>query len=326
MILEDILIKAGVDYKEQRDELIMPCPFCSGQHDTAGSRRVFGINLNTGYAHCYRCDWGSKSLVYTARTLCELFQIPFDWQLRMSAGAIDAEEKKSEPPKPTGLPEEYEYFIGADDAIERKARRYLRERMIGRDLIQRYHIGYAGAGKFSWRIIIPVVGEDGLVYGCVGRDFSGKSDKKYLNTTGNTKIMWGMDVATKETKMGVVQEGIIDSLRSNMRLAPLYQNKVIAVSCLGSTVTNVQLAQLSRFETVTNFPDFDRAGVEGMVKRAEAMDAAGLRTMVVVPDELTGEDPDSMPEEKYIRHLRAAMPWGGPARIKLKFLLLRSRL
>lgn len=327
MIIEDILIKAGVDYKQQRDEFIMPCPFCAGQHDTASNRRVFGINLNTGFAHCYRCDWGSKSLTYTVRTLCETFDLPFDLQLRLSAGAEEAErtDVKADIPKPTALPDEYEKFIGSDDLIERKARRYLKQRGIGRDLIKRYHIGFAAAGKFAWRIIIPVIGEDGITYGCVGRDFSGKAEKKYLNPEG-TKILWGLDVATDETETAVVQEGVIDSLRANMRLYPRYGDRVIAVACLGAAITVVQVEQLQRFKRALHFPDFDEPGVVGMMRRADKTDEAGIETMVVLPEKLTGEDPDSLSEESYIRHLRAAVSWGPAARLKLQMLLITSAL
>jgi hypothetical protein len=48
MLLEDILVQAGVDYSHQRSdaaEVMMACPFCAGQFDTMGQRRVFGLNV-----------------------------------------------------------------------------------------------------------------------------------------------------------------------------------------------------------------------------------------------------------------------------------------
>jgi hypothetical protein len=78
MILEDILTQAGVDYVSQRGdpaEIAMACPFCAGQFDTLSERKVFGLNLENGKAHCYRCDWKSRTVLYTAQRLCEAFDI-----------------------------------------------------------------------------------------------------------------------------------------------------------------------------------------------------------------------------------------------------------
>ena len=89
MLLEDILIQAGVDYKPARsrnpDDVVMECPFCTGSHDLSGQRKVFGVDLASGKAHCHRCSWKSRSMVYTARALCEAYGIEFSWRLRLSA-------------------------------------------------------------------------------------------------------------------------------------------------------------------------------------------------------------------------------------------------
>lgn len=183
MILEDIIISSGVDYAQSRanpDEVMMSCPFCTGSHDQAGARKVFGVNLDNGKAHCHRCSWRSGSVVYTAKALCEAWNIDFTWRLRLSASEAEATmvECKPEPrhAEPKGLPAEYESFGDMTDEIEAQAFKYLQSRGIGRPEIDKYMIGYAAVGDFAWRVLFPVVGEDNVVYGVAGRDFSGQSD------------------------------------------------------------------------------------------------------------------------------------------------------
>jgi len=140
VLLEDILIQSGVDYQAVRgnpDDVLMECPFCTGSTDTSGSRKVFGLNLANGKAHCYRCDWKSRSVVFTARELCRVWNIDFSWRLRLSATESDVEVSESRVEKPVyvpaGLPPEYEPFSGSDDEIELKALGYLRSRGISQD-------------------------------------------------------------------------------------------------------------------------------------------------------------------------------------------------
>ena len=88
VILEDLVAQSGTEYEQVRgnpDEILMPCPFCVGESDQAGKRHVFGLHLVSGKAHCFRCGWKSASVVYTARELCRVWDVDFNWRLRLSA-------------------------------------------------------------------------------------------------------------------------------------------------------------------------------------------------------------------------------------------------
>jgi hypothetical protein len=325
MILEDILIQAGVDFKPQRGdpaEVVMPCPFCAGQFDTMSERKVFGLNLENGKAHCYRCDWRARTVSYTARRLCEAFDIDFSWRMRLAAGFAESTlvEPDEAVPEPIDLPVGYERFTGSKDRIEAKAMRYLQERGITASMIRKYQIGYAAVGEFAWRVILPVIGDDGQVYGFVGRDFSGTAKVKYLNSTDHVKILWGLNGIKGGTV--ILMEGIIDAIRSNLRLEERgWSRRAINAATLGSTITDVQIEQLRKFKQTVHFPDWDKAGVKGVLQRAPATHEAGIKTFVAIPKVLDERDPDSMDAAAYFRAVRTAKPWSLATKMRLRLLL-----
>ena len=82
MLLEDILIQAGVGLKtglwsRNPDDIVMECPFCTGSHDMSGQRRVFGVDLVSGKAHCHRCI-AETELVWTSRGIIPISDVMVD--------------------------------------------------------------------------------------------------------------------------------------------------------------------------------------------------------------------------------------------------------
>lgn len=325
MILEDLLIQSGSDYKKKpgsADEVLLCCPFCTGQSDTSGSRMVFGLNLENGKAHCFRCDWKSDNVVYTARSLCAAWDIDFGWRLRLSAAESDVGPPgggKVEPEAvPAGLPDEYELFGDLSDEVERAAFRFLKRRGITRAEINEYQIGYAAAGRFGWRILFPVIGEDGVIYGCAARDFGGQDDKKYRNTEG-IKLLYN---AQHRAATAVVVEGPVDTVKVNRVLRRRFPG-MLGVGTLGSALTHQQLAQLSKFRRVINFPDSDQAGVKGAMSRADACKAAGIDTLVIEPASMDGSDPGSMKEDEIAECIRSARQWTSAQKLRMRLSMLK---
>jgi hypothetical protein len=326
MLLEDLLIQSGTDYEPVRgnsDEVLMPCPFCTGSVDSSGTRLVFGLNLINGKAHCFRCDWKSSSPLYTARELCRAWGIDFSWRLRLSASeaqeAVSAAPVEPQRAIPSGLPEEYERFhFPPIDDIEQLAYDYVLSRHITRQEIEDYQIGFAAAGDKAWRILFPVFGEDNLVYGCTGRDFSGKSALKYKNTDGIKLLFNGQHKA----KTAVVVEGPTDTLAVARVLLRQFPHTV-AVGALGSVITVEQLAQLSKYEHVIHFPDFDAPGVKGACKRADITTEAGIKTSVIIPDSMTGDDPGSLDGDTIAAYLRVAQPWTKSQKLRMRLRSLK---
>ena len=297
----------------------MCCPFC-------GDREYkLGLNIENGKAHCFHgsCDWKSRGVVFTARKLCEAWGIDFDWRLRLSAAEADEAEVEKpleiEQALPSGLPEEYEEFsFDPEDFVDEKAAHYLWSRGVGRAEIEKYRIGFAAAGKFAWRILFPVIGEDDLVYGCVGRAFSDIAKPKYLNTEG-IKLLWN---GQSRAKHAFVCEGVMDALAVE-RVARRWFPNSVGMASLGSAITAQQLAQLAKYETVTQFPDFDAAGVKGAMQRAGACALAGFDTRVIEPPVMDGSDPGSMRDDQIAEFMRQAKSWTKMQEYRMRLAALR---
>ena len=270
----------------------------------------------------HNCDWKSRSVVYTARALCEAYGIEFSWRLRLSATESDVEASQAQPEPvemvPVGLPREYELFRRLDDdEIEQKAMAYLRSRHITQEEITEYQIGFAAVGDMAWRILFPVFGEDGDVYGCAGRDFSGESKLKYRNSEGLKLLFNGQHKAHR----AVVVEGPVDTLAVCRVLSREFPG-TIGVGALGSAITEQQLAQLAKYDSVIHFPDFDVAGVKGAVSRAEACDNVGIETYIIEPWTMDGSDPGDMQHAQIAQAIRSARPWSKAQKMRMRLKAL----
>lgn len=315
MILEELIDAARARVQSKRgDEWTINCPFCPDNGHSEDTGFHLGVNVSKGWAHCFRCDWRCSNLRATVKQLAEKWGLKYDERELRSrmADALIGEPSKVLP-KHIQLPDEYEQFTGTGDPVERKALKYLQSRKISRTQIIRHRIGYASSGRLAWRILFPVIGPDDLIYGVVGRDFSGQNDPKYLNTAG-IKLLWN---AQTPAHIAVVTEGILDALRVEHAIRNWPGWSVVAR--LGSTATELQLEQLSRFNHVVVFPDFDRAGVDGALKLIPMIrETSKSDVSVVIPDQMNEADPGSMSVKQLRMLLREARAWSPGAKIRLK--------
>jgi len=164
-------------------------------------------------------------------------------------------------------------------------------------------IGYAMAGPFAGRIIFPVAGRKGRIYGCVSRAIRDDVEPKYLNTPG-MKILWN---AFRRGTTAVVVEGIMDALSVERAVMP--GDSIVAVARLGSAITGLQLKQLSRFEHVVIMPDWDPPGVQGATKLATMLLEAGKQAKICIPGCMDESDPGSKPPEEIVAAIGTAVPF-----------------
>jgi DNA primase len=260
--------------------------------------------------------------MYTARRLSEAFGLKFsprafvEERKTQRTGKVS---KKEEEPIGPGLPLEYETFRDVCDSIGEKARAYLKDRGVSTSQIVRHKIGFAAAGEMAWRVLFPIIDDEGIIHGCAGRDFSGHQIPKYLNTPG-VKLLWN---AHRPASTAVVVEGVLDALR--VETALLQTNGIVAVARLGSIITKLQLDQLKHYDKVVVFPDFDRAGVHGAIELCTRCDGRGIQTSVVLPPAMTGNDPGDMKEEMIIDLLRGAVRWSVTTENRLRLAATRDR-
>jgi DNA primase len=319
VIILDILEASGTNIRyshSDKNEVTICCPFCQ---DT---RFRLGINLRNGKGHCFNdCGFKSRDIMYTARMLCEAFGIKFSArqfvqeQQERRQHRLAIKEPEALGP---GLPLEYETFNDICDNIGRKARAYLKNRGVSALQIAYHKIGFAAAGEMAWRILFPIVDEDGIVHGCAGRDFSGQQTPKYLNTPG-VKLLWN---AHRPATAAVVVEGVMDAIRVERVL--LQTKGTVAVARLGSIITTLQMNQLKHYDRVTVFPDCDRAGVHGAIELCRRCDARGISVSVVIPRSMTGRDPGDMEEDEILESLGSAVCWSVPTEQRLRLAATRE--
>lgn len=281
-------------YASTGGEVSIDCPFCPERVGKKDDKHRLGINTSTGTGNCFRCEkrWkkgkpGGKQFWF--RELCRVYKANYVF----SPDAGDTVEgpsnriHESTQKSVTRLPEEYEpLWKNITDRIGRQALKYVLRRGITHEQIRRHKIGFASVGKFTHRIIFPVYSSRGRLKAFVARDWTNTADYKYLNSAG-TRTLY--NVPKQKKKVVCLVEGIIDCLsfeRSSVG------KLVDCVAGLGKSLTKKQVRILAQWETVVIWPDPDRPGIEGAIKRAQALLKKKVNVAIVLPDEDIETDTD----------------------------------
>lgn len=300
------------------DEVFVDCPFCTNRGHSEDTKHRLGINLASGFAHCFQCDYARgkdtphrKLRVFV--DICEIFNLDErmdDVELTEEELATKKKERKVDSKPPT-LPKEFEpLWKNVNDDVGRQALKYLIDRGITHEQIKKHRIGFCGIGKYSWRIIFPVFTRKKKLAGLVCRTFIQNVEPKYLNSEGS-KTLYG--VRRRRRRTVVLLEGVTDQLAVERAI------KKRDVLCrLGSSLTEQQLKILSKYEEVIIWPDPDKPGVEGMLKTIVHMQDAGIKNISVVPplkDAAYDQDPGKIGAlgaegiEEIRQRIRCKMRW-----------------
>lgn len=279
MTLHDLVMQLfPYAYDKGGGEVSVNCPFCIEEVGKIDTKQRLGINTDTGVAHCYRCEWkGGKRKIF--RELCRVFQRNEHLDIEEDEYAEKPKYERKEKPKKqvaTSLPEEYEpLWRNVNDKIGRRALAYVLSRNITEEQIKNHRIGFCATGDYAHRIIFPVY-RGRRIRGIVARDFSGKSDIKYKNSAGGKTIY---NYPRKRQLVCHLLEGITDVL--SMERAMPHQD---AVATLGRTLTKFQLKLLARYKKIVIWPDPDRPGVDGAIKKAIQLQKKKVIVYMVVPE------------------------------------------
>lgn len=320
--IEQLLEASGTELRvtNKVSEVTLCCPFCESRGFSADINFHLGLNTFNGKAHCFRCDWRSGNLLYTAKQLRYALDITFDLSERELRRKVAEPEKVEKKAKQVQLPDEYERLPDTADFIGRKVQRYLAGRGVSLLQIIRHKIGYAAAGKYAWRAIVPVLGRGGGTFGWVSRAIKQDQEPKYLNSPG-LKMLWNTETVAGTA---VVVEGVMDALR--VETALLQTTGMAAVARLGSSITQIQLDQLRQYEKLIIFPDFDTAGIHGARELGARTAEAGIVTSVIVPKWMTGADPGSMTDEEILELIGQAVPWSSSVSLRMRLASTRRRM
>ena len=248
------------------------CPFCEMQVGKTDRNQCLSLNLTNGFYKCFRCD-----------TKGRIDDLPFNIATRPTATPIKIEES-------VNLPEGFvPLWKTAGEAIVcRPAQKYLADRNISQETINRARIGACFKGFFKQRIIIPIHRQGKLV-GFVGRIWKDKlpdGARKYLYNAGFDRAITlyneqALYVTTDQPVM--VVEGVFDTF-------PFYPD---AVACLGKpSEAQVQMLCEANRPIAVVFDGDAWREAEGL---AMGLRMRGKNAMAFkMPP---GKDPDEMVEE-----------------------------
>lgn len=288
-------------------ELAINCPFCIEEVGKRDFKQRLGINTTTGVGHCFRCEKKAAAGVigkrYWFKELNRAFNASYTLDKEIDEAPI-VEEVVKEKLKEVilKLPSEYEpLWKNVDDRIGKKALKYLTSRNITSDQIKKHRIGFCAVGKYAYRIIFPVVYKEKLV-GIVTRDFSGKAEYKYLNSKGD-KTLFG--VPKNIAREAHLSEGIFDALALERGVDPSED----CLATLGGGLTKQVQKILKRYRVITIWPDPDRPGIEGAIKKAKQLVKKNITVKMVLPDsnDEEGDDLGSMHWEEIEERSKGAV-------------------
>ena len=231
-ILTVFLGEAKNGFDENTYQYQFPCPNCVERDGWMEARKYnLEVNLQKQVFKCWKCDsidehmsgsvvklirmYGNekllqeyKDIIHTIRE-SELYKLNFgNGDFNIDTSVIEKEELK--------FPPSFKLFK-RDGKNNYGALKYLQNRGIGWNIIERYKIGFTEkeedekTRKYSYRIIIPSYNALGELNYWVGRDYLPKSDKyalrtKYANPQtkkteiifNEEKVQWDADITLVE--------------------------------------------------------------------------------------------------------------------------------
>lgn len=312
MNLIEALDSYGVQFKPHQsdpNEIWICCPFCAERNETPDTRYRLGVNVETGEAHCFNCEWGSRDADYTFGQLSEKLQLG---ELQAAA------QRRKEKPKPQkiSLPEDFVQINNKtkhSDIWSRKVFGYLIRRGVTPEQMKEKNIGFSMYGDYAYRVLFPVYYKSKL-RGIVARDFTGKSKLKYKNSEGDKYIYNLPDEAQEKV---VLAEGVFDALAIERGVD---RDGYAAGAVLGHAIPEHQMKQLAPYKQVVLWPDPDRAGIDGFMKIGKQLQEAGKKVRVVLPDMTEGAE-NYDPSDVLPRQARGAVKNALPLTIGLEMRL-----
>ncbi|MFH0926810.1 MAG: DnaB-like helicase C-terminal domain-containing protein [bacterium] len=292
------------------------CPNCGDK------KQHFYIYRDRPFGFCYRCDyritiWDHLKERYdltqqeTLRKLCELAGVPLPKDTQ-----IDFEELNMEQGKTKALEKILEICQKKLEESE-EAKLYLKQRGFSLEDASKFGLGFYSEGikeeieKIGCETISSdEKTRDKLLKSITSKMWTNRIIGLWRDRAGRVLTIWGRTIFDEEPKYCylsgepksspfgidrikrkdevIIVEGIFDALT-------LIKNKFDAVAIGGNVISEEQIKSLvkSGIRTITLNLDNDEQGFNGTDINSEKLEAAGIKTYVISPDELGGvKDPD----------------------------------
>jgi DNA primase len=223
IVAKKILYETLGNYLDKGSELLFACPSCNHH------KRKFSVNLDKNVFKCWVCDYYGRNLRRVIRRFGSFTQLQ-KWdqitdrtdlsrfsELFSDEGNADVEDKIE-------LPAEFVSLANKNLPLSaNRALRYLSERGITREDIQRWKIGFCYDGDYGGRIIVPSFSTTGYPNYFIARSYVGHG-MKYKNPQASKNVVFN-DLFTNWNDDLVIVEGVFDAIRAGN-----------AVPILGSTL------------------------------------------------------------------------------------------
>ena len=278
----------------QPNELWVCCPFCVDRGKTPDEEYKLGFNYVTGQAHCFRCNWSSRSGGFRALGVASVAEsIPLDRRPEDSIAA-----------KPQ-LPEDFELVYEATGHWQNVARKYLRDRNITRDQMKEHQIGMSLIGPTRYRIVFPIRDAGRRLRGWSARGFVGQEEPKWLHSPGLRTGFWARRAGDKL----VLVEGIFDALA----VARIPIEGVAVMAMLGTRLTEEKRRDLKEYSSVVLWLDSDAAGRKGMEEVAGYFYDGAVKVEYILSGK---KDPGSMSDTELETAFRSRRKFSTLANIR----------
>jgi DNA primase len=327
------VISAHTDLRRQGVRWVGLCPFHEERTPS------FSVDAQEKLYHCFGCGVGGDVIKFVEEKeglgfaeAVELLADRYGIELEREREDPRAEARRQQRRRLEELLARTASFYSGylwDSKEAAKAREYLAERGLGKEVLGRFGGGYApsawdqvllrgqragfkvdelrgvglvqrgrGGGeydRFRSRIMFPIRDRRGRVLGFGGRAMRSDQGAKYVNTAETDffhkgRMLYGIDQA----KTAIAKAGLAVVVEGYTDVLALHQAGIEeAVGVMGTAVTEEQVAALSGMvEEVVLGLDADSAGQEAML-RAQRV-AAGRKMRLRVAAIAAGEDPAEM--------------------------------
>jgi len=291
-ILRDIF--GGCNHSS--NEALFTCPFCNHH------KKKLSINVKKNAWKCWVCDASGKKVFSLIRRFGDQSQLnqwikldktikidDFDQQI------LDLFSNKKKKKISLDLPSDY-LFLGRKDLPNNAYAplKYLKERGITRDQINKYKIGYCGHGEYESRIIIPSFDEEGDCNYFIARSYYSESYKYKNPPIAKTQMIFN-ELLIDFKKPVTIVEGAFDALRAGYNSVPL----------LGSTLSKKSLLRKRIVENNSEvFLALDADAKKKQTRIVENLLKDNIRVRVV--DTSGYQDIAEMPQSVYDQRKRSA--------------------
>lgn len=287
-ILKDIL----GDYNHSSSESLFTCPFCNHH------KKKLSINIKKNAWKCWICDTSGKKVFSLIRRFGDQEQLNEWIKLDKTIKVDDFDQQilelfanKKKKKISLDLPNDY-LFLGRKDLPYNSYAplKYLKERNITEDQINKYKIGYCSLGEYESRIIIPSFDNEGDCNYFIARSYYSETHKYKNPPIAKTHMVFN-ELLIDFTRPVTIVEGVFDALRAGYNSVPL----------LGSTLSRKSLLRKRIVENKTEvFLALDADAKKKQSTIVESLLKDNIRVNVIDTDgyDDIAEMPQSVYEER----------------------------